>query len=278
MTVLVTGATGHVGRHVVEGLVEAGEQVRALTRDPAKARFPEGVEVVQGDLAEPGSVDFAGVDRLFLFPVPETAKAVVERARGVNRIVVLSSGAVTFNMDTDFHLPVEQAVEASGAEWTHVRPGDFALNRLAMWGPSVREDGTIWDPSPDEAGYPIHERDIADVAVRALVEDGHAGKAYTITGPEVLTSRQMAERISAATGREITFRDVTADEALAYYRELGGEAAVIAGYMIGSEGYDTEGVDWDEWELKPTDDVQRVLGRPARTFAQWAADHRHDWM
>ncbi|GLZ28285.1 nucleotide-diphosphate-sugar epimerase [Lentzea sp. NBRC 105346] len=277
MTIMVTGATGHVGRHVVQGLVEAGRRVRAVTRDPARAAFPAGVEVVAGDLHDPESLDFDGVERLYLFPVPATAQQVMERAKGVERIVVLSSGAVTFGMDTEFHLPVERAVEASGAEWTHVRAGEFALNRLFMWGPSVRADGTIWDPNPDAVSFPMHERDIADVAVRALLEDGHAGQAYTLTGPEVLTARQQAARIGNAIGRELRFRDVTVAEALEFYRRQGGFAAQMAPFLLGAEGYEGDEAEPD-WEITPSGEVERILGRPGRTFAQWAHDHREDWM
>jgi uncharacterized protein YbjT (DUF2867 family) len=134
MTTLVTGATGNVGRIVVERLVAAGEHVRALTRDPSAAVFPENVDVVQGQLTQPSTLVPAlrGVDHMYLFPVAATAKDVVALAKdaGVRRVVVLSSGAVTGGYDTDFHLPVEQAVEASGLEWTHVRPGEFMLTKL----------------------------------------------------------------------------------------------------------------------------------------------------
>ena len=116
-----------------------------MTRDPAAARFPAGVQVVHGDLAEPGilTAGLAGADRLHLFPYPATAREVVDLARraGVRRVTVLSSGSVTAGFDTDYQLPVEQAVEASGLEWTHLRPGEFAANRLALWGPSVRSEG-----------------------------------------------------------------------------------------------------------------------------------------
>ncbi|MBX6766344.1 MAG: NAD(P)H-binding protein, partial [Actinomadura rubrobrunea] len=188
MTILVTGATGHVGRLVVERLVAAGADVRALTRDPSRARFPQDVDIVQGDLTVPASLAgaFDGVDRMYLFPVAATAREVVAMAEdaGVRRIVTLSSGAVEGGYDTDFHLPVEQAVEASGLEWTHVRPGEFMLNKLWLWGPSIRDEGVVRTPFPDVTWCPIHERDIADVAAEALLKDGHAGRAYMLNGPE----------------------------------------------------------------------------------------------
>lgn len=276
MTILVTGATGHVGRLVVRGL---GSGVRAITRDLGKANFPAHVEVVQADLDDPDSLPFEGVEKLYLFVHPPTASEVVERAvkAGVRRIVTLSSGAVTYGYDTTHHLPVEQAVEASGVEWTHLRPGEFAANKIDLWGPSIREDGTIVHPAPDEVGQPIHEADIADVAIRALTEDGHAGKAYNLSGPPQITQRDMAKAIGDAIDRELRFQDVTREEALAYYVKVGWPEE-IARYILGLTGY--EGGDPDEfadYEFIVQPDFEAVTGKPYRTFAQWARDHAADF-
>ncbi|MCP2244536.1 NAD(P)H-binding protein [Lentzea aerocolonigenes] len=276
MTILVTGATGNVGRLVVRGLTG---HVRAMTRDPAKASFPAHVETVRGDLGDPDGIPFDGVEKLYLFVHPPTVGEVVERAvkAGVRRIVTLSSGAVTWGYDKTHHLPAEQAVEASGVEWTHVRPGEFAANKIELWGPSIRADGTIVHPNPDEFGQPIHEADIAEVAVKALLEDGHAGKAYDLSGPPQLTQRQMAAAIGEAIGRELRFRDVTTDEALAYYVGLGWPEE-IARYVLGLSGY--EGGDPDDfadYEFVVQPDFEAVTSRPYRTFAQWARDHVADF-
>jgi uncharacterized protein YbjT (DUF2867 family) len=271
MTILVTGATGTVGRLVVRGLAGRAD-VRAMSRKPAPG-------TVYGDLDDPDGIPFDGVERLYLFAHPPTAQEVVDRAvrAGVRRIVTLSSGAVTHGYDTSHHLPVEQAVEASGVEWTHLRPGEFAANKLDLWGPSIREDGTIVHPSPDDFGQPIHEADIAEVAVKALLEDGHAGKVYDLTGPPRLTQRQMAEAIGEAIGRELTFRDVTAEEALAYYVSVGWPEE-IARYILGLGGY--EGGDPDDftgYEFVVSPDFEAVTGKSYRTFAQWARDHAADF-
>src|SRR6185369_16849847 len=206
MRVLVTGATGHVGRIVVELLVAAGVQVRAMTRRP-DATFPASVDTVVGDLLSPASLGpvLAGVDRMYLFPVAATAREVVAAAAraGVARVVVLSSAAVTSGVDTTFHLPVERAAEELSPEWTHVRPGEFMLNKLFLWGPSIRTEGVVYEPFPEAAWWPVHERDVADVAVTALLRDGHHGKAYDLSGPELLTRRQQVDAIAAATGRDV---------------------------------------------------------------------------
>ncbi|ONI79745.1 NmrA family transcriptional regulator [Actinosynnema sp. ALI-1.44] len=279
MTILVTGATGNVGRHVVRGLAEAGARVRAMTRDPAAAVFGEGVEVARGDLGAPDDIPFDGVEKLFLFvPSPDVRDVVDVAAKaGVRRIVVLSSGAVTHGYDTTYHLPVEQAVEASGVEWTHVRPGEFATNKIDLWGPSIRADGTIVHPEPDEYGQPIHERDIAEVAVAALLQDGHAGRAYTLTGPAQLTQRAMAADIGAAIGRELTFTTVSRQEALEYYVSVGWPEE-SARYLVGLGGYEgAEADDFSDYQFTVSPDFEAVTGRPYRTFARWALDHAADF-
>jgi uncharacterized protein YbjT (DUF2867 family) len=276
MTILVTGATGNVGRLVVRGLTG---HVRAITRDPAKADFPAHVEVVRADLDDPDSIPLDGVEKLYLFVHPPTAADVVQRAvkAGVRRIVTLSSGAVTYGYDTTHHLPVEQAVEASGVEWTHLRPGEFATNKIDLWGPSIRADGTIVHPDPDEFGQPIHEADIADVAIRVLTEDGHAGRAYNLSGPPRLTQKDMAKAIGDAIGRELRFLNVTREEALAYYVSLGWPEE-IARYILGLGGYEGGAPDdFTDYEFVVSPDFEAVTGRPYRTFAQWARDHAADF-
>jgi uncharacterized protein YbjT (DUF2867 family) len=283
MTTLVTGASGTVGRSLVARLARAGERVRAMTRDPAAARFPAGVEVVYGDLGDPASLPPAveGVDRLHLFPVPDTATEVMALATkaGVRRVTVLSSGSVTAGFDTDYQLPVEQAVEASGVEWTHLRPGEFAANRLALWGPSIRAKRVVRWPFPDEVGVPIHEDDIAAVAVVALLEDGHAGRAYDMTGPAVVSVREQVATIGAAIGEEVRLEAVEPDEALRRLQEQGGWAAVNGPFILGFEGF-TPGAEYPETareEPEPLPTVEQVTGRPARSFADWARDHAKDF-
>lgn len=278
MRVLVTGATGHVGRHVVRRLAEAGHDVRAMTRNPA-AVFPQGVEVVRGDLLTPDSVPVDGVDRLYLFPEPRTAPEVVARAKaaGVTRIVTLSSGAVTGGFDTDFQLPVEQAVEASGLEYTHVRPGDFASNTARLWAPMVRADRVVRYAQPDAPSLAIHDDDIAAVAVAALTEDGHTGRWYDLTGPELLTRRDQVAAIGAALGEEVRFEEVTAAAAREILEHQGGWAAENAGFLLGFDEYSAGGTSADDvdWSavLVPLPTVEEVLGRPARTYAEWARDN-----
>ena len=287
MRVLVTGATGNVGRIVVEQLVAAGVRVRAMTRWPQRARFAEAVETVAGDLADPATLEpvLAGVDRMYLFPVPGTAREVVSLARraGVERVVVLSSSAVTGGADTTFHLPVEQAVEEFSPEWTHVRPGEFMLNKLFLWGPSIRAEGVVYEPFPEVASWPVHERDVADVAVAALLRDGHHGKAYDLSGPEFITRQEQVDAIATASGREVRLDVVTPEQAREHYRRQGGFAAANADFLLGFTDYQgNKREPTSVWyptvrPAGPRPTAQRVTGLPSRTFAQWARDHADEW-
>lgn len=268
--ILVTGATGNVGRHVVRGLVEAGQPVRALTRDPDRAALPAGVEVVRGDLTRPESLTGAldGVDRVSLFPVPEAVQGFLDVASraGVRRIVVLSSAAAaSSNGIGRRHLAVEQAVEAAGAEWTHVRPGAFASNALWNWGPSIRAEGVVRAPYGDAAVAPVHEADIAAVITTALLEEGHTGRRYELSGPQSLTHREQVEILGRAIGRDIAFVELSPEQARERMLRTVPEPVVDAllGLWAAAVGVPAT--------VLPT--VEQVTGHQARSFAQWAAEH-----
>lgn len=262
---------------MVDGLVSAGVRVRALTRNPAAAGLPDGVEVFEGDLERPQTLRAAldGVERLYLFPVPETAREVVALAKeaGVRRIVVLSSSSVLDtsgdNHSGEHHRAVERAVEESGIEWTFVRPDEFATNVLWKWSHSIRAEGVVRAPYGDAPRVLIHEADVAAVAVAALLEDGHAGQAYVLTGPEAITQADQVKAIAAAVGAPVAFEEITPDQA----REQMGRfmpppvVEMVLNYL--ADAVDNPPV--------PVDTVERVTGRPARTFAQWAADHAADF-
>lgn len=286
-TCLVTGATGAIGRAVVTQLIEAGVAVRALTRDPDSARLPQGT-MVRGDLADPATLDEAlqGVDRMFLLCVPQTAREVVTlaRAAGVRRIVVLSAAAVTYGMDTEFHLPVERAVEELGLEWTHVRPGEFAYNKVPLWGPSIRAERTVHYPHPERLQTcPLHEQDVAAVAVSALLSDAHVGKAYTFTGTGKITLRDQVQAIAAAIGEPIRYDEVSPQEALSIARRQGGRtreaAEVMLGFLILYAA--RPGAADAPPALAPVPTalatIEQILGQPARTFQEWALDHVADF-
>lgn len=273
--ILVTGATGNVGGNVVRQLLEAGESVRAVTRNPATAVFPPGVEVVGGDLTKPESLAeaFDGVDRIFLFPSADAAEAVAElaRERGVRRVVVLSAGLVEGYVDNPIaamHRSVEDAVEASGLAWTFLRPGGFATNTLA-WAGSIRSEGVVRAPYGGAVINLIHEADVAAVATAALLEDGHEGAAYRLTGPGGLTQVEQAQAIGQALGRDVRFEELTPEQGREHMTRFAPAPVVDTMLRFWADAVGAEP------EVLST--VEQVTGRPARSFGRWAHDHVEDF-
>ncbi len=275
---LVTGATGNVGRQVVAQLLAAGTPVRALTRRPDGAGLPAGVEVVAGDLTEPDTLPAAlsGVKAAFLFPVPGSgpAFAAAARAAGVARIAVLSSAEIVdgaahqANRVAEFHAEIERAVEGSGVPWTFLRCAAFATNTL-QWAGMIRAGDTVSAPYPQASFAPVHEADVAAVVARVLTADGHAGARYRVTGPAALTQAEQVAVIGAALGRRLRFVEVPPE--LARERMLRRLPAPIVDGLLDIFAAATT----RPAEVLPT--VEEVTGRPARTYAEWAADHRKDF-
>jgi uncharacterized protein YbjT (DUF2867 family) len=276
--ILVTGATGNVGRQVVEQLVAAGEPVRALSRHPERVDWPDGVEAVTGDLTQelPDAV-FAGARALYLFPEPTRVTAVVAAAAaaGTRHVVVLSSlaagleGVEGLEMLQRRHLDVERAVEASGLTWTHVRPGMFMTNTLG-WAPSIRTDGVVHQPYPDATAALVHEVDIAAVAVAALLDpERHAGAAYALSGPEALSQLDRVRILAEVLGRPVRFEEQSRDQArtdLLSSPWMNDRLADSLLDMLAASSGVRDGL--------VLSTVQDVLGRPARDFAGWVDDHR----
>lgn len=275
--VLVTGATGRIGRRVVDQLVETGVPVRALTRRPAEADLPSGVDVVAGDLAVPESLDAAvqGVGAVFLvwtLPVA-TAPAVIDRlASSVRRVVLLTSPHQTPhpffqqpNPGAALHAALERLIAESGLASTMIRPGMFASNVIHWWSGPIRNGEAVRWPYGAAETAPVDERDIAAVVARALCEDGHAGGDYVLTGPESLTQAEQVRRIGTAIGREVPFHELSPEE---FRRETADSWPRPVREMLLAA--------WEATLGRPayvTSTVQDVLGAPARTFAQWASDH-----
>lgn len=277
-TVLVTGATGRVGRHVVDGLLARAVHVRALTRSPETAGLPESVDVVPGDLAHPETVAAAAAstDAAFLlwpgFSPDGSAEVVQALARHVPHLVYLSAARLRPGEDgptAGVWADIEQQIEAAGPTWTFVRGGGFAANTLE-WAEQVRSGGdTVRLPYPDSARSLVHEQDLADVIVKALVDRRHAGRSYAVTGPETLTQRDQVRAVGEALGRDLAVRELTPQE---FLDSVGPEA---------SPYYETALPYWASLVAHPertTDDVARVTGRPARSFARWARDHAADFV
>jgi uncharacterized protein YbjT (DUF2867 family) len=262
--IVVTGATGNVGRPLVEALAAAGEKVTAVSRRGADV--PDGVVSVQADLLRPESMEpaLAGADALFLLTSAElhaggslTGVLDAARAKGVRRVVLLSSQGVGTGRHSS-HL--EDAVTGSGLIWTLLRPGGFASNDLA-WAESVRAQGTVFTPFPDVAIPVIDPADIADVAAAVLLGDGYAGRTYELTGPAPISPRQRATAIGAALDEEVRLVELSRAEAKAQMVQLMPERVVEATLDAIGEPMPAE--------QRVSPDVERVLGRPARAYAEW---------
>jgi uncharacterized protein YbjT (DUF2867 family) len=267
-TILVTGATGNVGRHVVSHLLAAGATVRALTRQPATPQLPADVERFVGDLRDPTSLEAAldRVDALFLlWPFIDVAQApaVLEAvARRTHRVVYLSAAGM-------FHAEMERLIQEAGLEWTFLRPTGFAANTLG-WAEQIKRDGVVRWPYGGARRSLIHERDIAAVAARALLEPGHAGKSYLLTGPEVVSQLEQVQLIGRATGRELRYLEISRQEARGQLIAAWGNPAFVDAALDG----------WAQMVSRPepvTDVVEQVTGAPARSFAEWARDHAEDF-
>jgi uncharacterized protein YbjT (DUF2867 family) len=275
--VLVTGATGRVGRAVVDQLLDAGVPVRALTRRPAAAKLPTAVEVVAGDLTVPESLDASLQDVSAVFLVwtvpPASAPAVIERlATHVQRVVFLSAPHRTPhpffqqpNPMAVLYAEIERLIAAAGLASTIIRPGMFASNALHWWAAAIRRGDVVRWPYGAAETAPIDERDVAAVAARALYEDGHAGGDYVLTGPESLSQAKQVSIIGAVIGRPIRFVELSPED---FRRETAGNwPRPVVDMLLAA---------WGATIGRPafvTSTVSDVIGSPPRTFQQWVADH-----
>ncbi|MFF2042597.1 NAD(P)H-binding protein [Kitasatospora sp. NPDC058170] len=259
--ILVTGATGTIGSHVVRLLTERGLPFRAMSR----RERPGGV---RADFDDPASLAraVADVDTVFLVTVPpaptadhDIALVAAARATGVRKIVKLSAIGSGERFDGAtvgaWHLAAEEAIEASGLVWTMLRPASFSSN--VLWHRALIQDG---EPIPNLTGDSrqaiVDPRDVAAVAVAAMTSGAHDGQRYDLTGPELLTFADQAAILEGVLERPVRITDTNAlDQLPAGMRTgVGWARAGGAAYL--------------------TDHVPRVLGRPAGTFEQWARDHR----
>jgi uncharacterized protein YbjT (DUF2867 family) len=274
-TILVTGATGNVGRPLVAGLLADGARVRALTRDPATAGFPPGVAVVGGDYAAPGLLAEAvrGADAVFvnIGALREHADELIAAARGagVSKIAMLSSIAVRDEGDQVLslgrqHKAVEDAIKAAGVDWTILRCGGFATNTLT-WATSVQAEGVVRFPYGEAALALIAEQDIAAAAVRVLLDSGHNGRTYTLTGAESLTQIRQAEAIGKAIGRPVRFEELSPEQ----FRQFATQhfpAPVVEDLLKALASYVGQ-------TAYMTADLEKIIGRSATSYAQWAVQH-----
>ena len=274
-TILVTGATGNVGRPLVASLLAADAEVRALTRDPATANLPSEVEVTGGDYTAPAVLTGAvqGVDAVFvnIGAVRTGLSDLLAAARkaDASKIVMLSSttvrdeGEQTYALGTQ-HKMAEDAVKASGIDWTILRCGGFATNTLS-WAASVRAESVVRAPYGQAAVAMLAEQDIAAAAARVLLDHGHAGQVYYLTGQESMTQIQQADAIGSAVGRPVRFEELSPDAFRQFAADRFPEPVVndMLRHWSMSVGRTAD--------IAP--DLEKLIGRPATTYAQWAVQH-----
>ncbi|SDF58363.1 Uncharacterized conserved protein YbjT, contains NAD(P)-binding and DUF2867 domains [Lentzea fradiae] len=273
--IVVTGATGNIGRPLTRALAEAGEQVTAVSRHAAEV--PAGVRHVVADLADPTSLDpaLAGAKALFLLlsgdlhAIGANPADVLGRAaaNGVRRVVLLSTlGVVTrpFGRTRIAMRALEDALRESGLDWSILRPGGFASNAL-WWAEQVRTRRLVAAPFGDVGVPVVDPADIAGVAAACLLDDRHTGGVFELTGPEVISPRGQAAAIAEAIGAPVRFHELTRDEAKA------GMTTMMPGELA-DDTLDILGSPTPE-EVRVSPDVRTVLGRAPRTFADWAARH-----
>ena len=275
----MTGATGNVGREVTAQLVSAGAGVRAFVREARTCRFPEHVEVAEGDLSVPGTLEGAltGIEAVFLiwpFLTSDGAPAILAKiARTARRLVYLSSSGVNEGAErqTDpinqLHADMESLIEASGPEWTILRANTIASNALG-WAGQIRGGDVVRGPDIAPTAL-IDQRDVAAVAVRVLTEDAYSGAKHVLTGPQVLSRAEQVRMIGEAIGRPLRFEKVPVRVAREQMLADGRPPALVEALLASAETR--------PYSDLVTSTVEQITGTAARTFREWTTDHADDF-
>ncbi len=274
--ILVTGSTGKVGQELVRALKAGGKPFRIGARSPAKIRDSEAV-LFDFDRPETFRTALEGVEKLFLLTSGGTVREVpaVEAARrgGVQHVVKLSvwdAEKEGFELGRQ-HRAVEKAIEASGLPWTFLRPNSFMQNFATVLVDTIRSQGAFYPYGHGAEMAVVDCRDVAAVALRALTDDRHRGKAYRLSGPESLTSAEAAEKLSRAIGKTVRAVDLSDED---YGRALVG-AGVPKGYadlLVDLSRYVAAG-----HLAAVTSDVEAVTGRKPVSLDQYFRDFASIW-
>ncbi|SEG87121.1 Uncharacterized conserved protein YbjT, contains NAD(P)-binding and DUF2867 domains [Actinacidiphila yanglinensis] len=275
---LITGATGRIGRELVPLLTRRQGPVRVLVREASRAAgLPAGTETVVADLTDPSKLPAAleGVDRLFLlFPGIDHAAVdallAAARTAGVERLVYLSSYAVGIDPMPamgKWHFEREELIAGHGIPATVLRPCGFMSNTLD-WLATLRSDGVVLDPVGPGRAALVDPADIAAVAVEALTDDRHVGRTYTLTGDQPLTVREQVRVLETVIGRNLPVREVATPEEAVRFRYPDGAPPALAAALV--EGLrlmraDTKGL--------VTTDVEQVTGHAPHSFESWCRRH-----
>ena len=277
--ILITGASGNVGREVLKQIAQTGAQVRAAFQSVSKAAAaPSGVELVTVDFNQPETLRAAlkGVDRVFLvgpptaqLPALERKAVDVIRQSEVGQVVKLSAMGGREAIYPRQHAQSEDYILSSGVPYTFLRPNGFMQNMVNYNAPTINTQNAFYGSEGDGRVSHIDIRDVAAVAVKALTEDGHVGNAYTLTGPEALTNTEIAQILSDDLGREIRFIDLPPAELKKALLAAGvPERSAVA--LLDLQRLYREGK-----AATVTRDVEQILGRKPIRFAQFSRDYKH---
>jgi uncharacterized protein YbjT (DUF2867 family) len=271
-TILVTGATGNVGAEVVDALTRANVHVRALVRDASRAQLPSGVEPVEGDLDRPESLSaaLADVDAVFLLPgyrdMPGVLRAIADAH--AERVVLLSGTSAasgdTSNAVTAYMMRSEAALLGSGVPGTILRSYGLMSNAL-RWIDQLKAGDVVREPFADVPVAMVDPYDLGEVAARALSSDAHEGQTYLVSGGMAIRPADRVRILGEVLGRALRLDPLSNDEAHAQMsRQMPAE------YVDAFFDFNVAGsLD----ESQPQSTVQEILGRPPRTFEQWAQAH-----
>jgi len=274
--ILVTGATGNVGHELVSQLLDLGQSVRVLTRDPRKvAAWGDRVECAVGSFDQPSTLDTVldGIEQMFLMTNEvgaghvETAVKAVQKAGGRNIVYLSSTGASHPELLLGkWHQDREEAIRASGLTWTFLRPGNFMSNTL-MWAEMIKTQGTVYFPGGQGKTAPIDPQDIAAVAALALTQPGHAGQIYDLTGNEPLSTAQQVEILSRVLGKPIRYVDVPPSAVKEQMLARGLPA------LVAEAATEVFTLVYEGWGGDVTDTFAKVVGRKPRSFEAWSREH-----
>ena len=272
--ILITGATGNVGRELVGQLLDEGASVRTLVRDERKlAALSNQVEIAVGDLDKPETLDAAmqGIQSLYLV-TPETHQVVnllnAAKRAGVQHVMKQSTIEADRSLGPGkWHREQERLIEASGMDWTFLRPTMMMVNTIEWWAGTIKSQGAVYFPGGKGKVSPIDPRDVAAVACAVLTQPGHAGQIYPLTGPEALTIGEMVESIAKVLGKPIRYVSVPSFAAALWMRGSGLPKYVVKALV------ETLGALRRSEYAYVTDIVERVGKSEPRSFEMWCRDH-----
>lgn len=277
--ILVTGASGNVGGAVLQELLRSSAPVRSMYRstgDAAKA--PAGTNPVIADFADRVSLERAldGVDRVYLVcsPIPQLVELesnMVDacRVHGIRYLVLNSAlGADTYDKSfPKWHHEVEEHLRASGIPATILRLESFMQNIPAFFASTINSQGAFYAAMGEAAVGFVDVRDIGAVVAKILTSDGHAGKTYTLTGPELLNYSQVAAKLSQVLGRPVRYVAITQEQLRPSLRDMGMPPWQVEA-LADLQAYYADGTGG-----KVTSDVRDVLGREPVRMDQFLRDY-----